>query len=75
MIAHSQFLGYAAALADGEAAYLLWAIGGLTLLTWAVGLSKKAGVRGWYRVMQAVALLALPVLLIIGMVASMIPVA
>lgn len=69
----SQFLGYTSALSDGPAAYILWTIGTLTLLTWIVGL--RAHVRGnrWYRVLQTVALLALPLLLLVGMAASMMP--
>jgi len=73
LIAHSTFLGYAAALSDGEASYLLWIISAFTLVAWAVGL--RAGVRNqkWYRIFHGVALLALPALLFVGMVVSMIP--
>jgi hypothetical protein len=69
----SQFLGYAAALSDGPAAYILWIIGALTLSTWLVGLS--AGVRRsrLYWVLQTAALWALPLLLLGGMAASMMP--
>jgi hypothetical protein len=73
--AHSGFFGYAAALADGEASYLLWIVGAFALLTWLVGLNKRLRNKAWYRAMQAAALLALPALLIVGMAASMTPVA
>jgi hypothetical protein len=73
LIAHSTFLGYAAALSDGEASYLLWIIGATTLIAWAVGLRAGAWNRKWYRIFQGAALLALPALLLVGMVASMMP--
>lgn len=73
LIANSEFLGYAAALADGAAAYLLWGIGTFSLLVWLVGLNRAYREGQWYRFLRAAALLALPVLLLIGMVVSMIP--
>ncbi|KXV03930.1 hypothetical protein CR51_15335 [Caballeronia megalochromosomata] len=73
MIADSEFLGYASVLADGDAAYLLWLIGALSLVAFVAGLRKEARSSVWYRMLQAVALLALPVLLLLGMVVSMIP--
>lgn len=73
LIAHSTFLGYAAALSDGEASYLLWIIGAITFAAWAVGLRGGAWNRKWYRILHGVALLALPALLLVGMVVSMIP--
>lgn len=73
LIAHSTFLGYAAALSDGAASYLLWIIGAITFVAWAVGLRARVWNRKWYRVVQGVALLALPALLLVGMIASMIP--
>lgn len=73
MIANSQFLGYASALADGDAAYLLWIICAVTSITLVLGLRQKAWESRWYRALHAVALLALPVLLLLGMVVSMIP--
>ncbi|SAL19819.1 hypothetical protein AWB74_00697 [Caballeronia arvi] len=73
MIANSGFLGYASMLADGDAAYLLWIIGALSLFTFVAGLGEEVRTSRWYRVLQSVALLALPALLLLGMVVSMIP--
>lgn len=73
LIANSKFLGYAAALADGESAYLLWIIGIFSLLVWAISFRNKVWETRWYRLLRSAALLALPVLLLIGMVVSMIP--
>lgn len=70
---NSNFLGYSAALSDGAAAPLLWTIGAFSLLIWAVGLRSEVWQTRWYKLFQSVALLALPALLLVGMVASMIP--
>jgi hypothetical protein len=43
------------------------------LIAWAVGLRAGAWNRKWYRIFQGAALLALPALLLVGMVASMMP--
>nr|WKF58330.1 hypothetical protein HUO10_002828 [Paraburkholderia busanensis] len=69
----AQFLGYAAALSDGVAAGILWSIGALTLLTALIGLNTKTRTSRWFALLQTVALLALPALLLIGMVESMMP--
>lgn len=71
MIAHFTIWGYAAALADGEASYLLWMIGALNFLAWVISLRPGAQDCGGYRLFRSVALLALPVLLLVGMVVSM----
>ena len=73
LIANSQFLGYASALADGDAAFLLWTIGAVTSVTFVLGLRQRSREVRWYRALQALALLALPVLLLVGMAVSMIP--
>ncbi|NIF53019.1 hypothetical protein [Burkholderia sp. Ax-1724] len=73
MIASSAFLGSASALADGEAAYLLWIIGVFSIVAFLAGLRKGAGRARWVRTLQSVGLLALPALLLLGMVVSMIP--
>jgi hypothetical protein len=73
VIAHSTILGYAAALSDGEAAYLLWIIGALSSIVWALGLRATVRNHRWYPLINGVALLALPVLLLVGMFASMAP--
>lgn len=73
MIANSEFLACASTLADGDAAYLLWSIGALALFTFVVGLLRRVRNSRWYRLLQSVALLALPALLLLGMVVSMIP--
>jgi len=73
LIASSAFLGSASALADGEAAYLLWIIGVFSVVAFLVGLRKDAGSTRWVRTLQSVGLLALPALLLLGMVVSMIP--
>lgn len=72
MIASSTFLGSASGLADGDAAYLLWIIGVLSLVVFLVGLRKGAPSTWWFRVLQSVGLLALPALLLVGMIVSMI---
>lgn len=73
LIARSAFLGYAAALSDGDGSFLLWIIGAATLLAWAVGLRTEARGRKWYRIYVGAALLALPALLLLGTITSMIP--
>lgn len=71
LIDHSTFLGYAAALSDGEASYLLWIVGAITLVAWAVGLRAGAWSKKWYRIFHGMALLALPALLLVGTIVSM----
>jgi len=73
VIESSRFLGYASALSDGDASYLLWIIGLLNFMTWAMGLSVGLRESKWYRWLNIAALLALPCLLLVGMVVSMIP--
>ncbi|MCG5074087.1 hypothetical protein [Paraburkholderia tagetis] len=73
MIASSAFLGAASALADGDAAYLLWIIGFFSIVVFLVTLRTGASIPRWLRVLQSVALLALPALLLLGMVVSMFP--
>lgn len=73
LIANSELLGYASMLADGDAAYILWFIGALSLVAFLAGLRSEARSSRWYQILQSAALLALPALLLAGMVVSMIP--
>lgn len=73
MISWREFSGNLAGLADGDAAYIVWSLGTLSLLAWAAGLRHNARGTRWVSLLQTIALLALPVLLLVGMVTSMIP--
>jgi hypothetical protein len=73
LIAVSELLGHTAALADGDAAYLLWSLGLLSLIAFVAGLVGPARHSRWLRLLQSVALLGLPALLMVGMAVSMMP--
>lgn len=75
MIVHLTLLGHTAALSDGEASYLLWIIGVLSVVVWVLGFRPSVRNHRWYALINGAAFLALPALLLIGMVVSMMPLA
>jgi len=73
LINNSWFLLFAWFLSQSDVAFPTQSIGIFSLIVFLIGLRSKTRNSGWFRRFQSVALLAMPVLLLIGMIASMIP--